>query len=121
MNVSIFLISFFGMKREGSNPFTSAAIRHEKGAGSKRVIGPTPFFPARIASQLASFPIPTGETRPIPVTATRRGEEKRGMAFQGPGSVLRGILLDIGDGVFDFLDLLGGFVRDLDVERLFES
>src|SRR5215510_9176650 len=121
MKVSIFLISFFGTKREGSNSLTSAAIREVNGDGSNRVIGPTPFFPARSASQFASFPIPTGETRPIPVTATRRGEEKRGMTFQGPGSVLRGILLDVGDGVFDFLDLLGGLVRNLDVERLFES
>src|SRR5512144_304323 len=99
MKVSIFLISFFGTKREGSKPLTSAAMRQLKGEGSKRVIGPPPFLPERSASQLAAFPIPTGDTRPIPVTATRRGAEKRGMGFQGTGSVLRGILLDIGDGV----------------------
>src|SRR5215813_7507080 len=121
MKVSIFLISFFGMKREGSKPLTSAAMRQVKGDGSNRVIGPTPFSPESSASQLAAFPIPTGETRPIPVTATRRGEVKRGMTFQDTGSVLRGVLLDVGDGVFDFLDLLGGFVGDLDVESFFES
>jgi hypothetical protein len=95
MKVSIFLISFFGTKREGSKPLTSAAIRQAKGDGSNRVIGPTPFAPARRASQLAAFPIPTGETRPIPVTATRRGEEKR-HDFRDRGQFC-GVLLDVGD------------------------
>src|ERR1700693_747578 len=121
MKVSIFLISFFSMKREGSNPLTSAAMRQVNGEASKRVMGPTPLLPASSASQLGPLPIASGDTRPSPVTATRRGEEKPGMTFlRTARSVLRGILLDVGDGVFDLLDLLGGFVGDLDVERFFE-
>src|SRR6185295_15701177 len=121
MKVSIFLISFFSMKREGSKPLTSAAIRHVKGEASNRVIGPMPFRPASNASQLGTFPTARGDTRPSPVTATRRGDEKRGMSCSGHESVLRGVLLDIGDRVLDLLDLFRGFVGDLDVEGFFES
>jgi hypothetical protein len=51
---------------------TSPAIRVEKADASKRVIGPIPLRPAQSASQLASVPTPSDDTRPIPVTTTRR-------------------------------------------------
>src|SRR5215470_3165489 len=39
--------------------------------GSKRVIGPTPLLPASSADQVACTPVPSGVTRPRPVTTTR--------------------------------------------------
>src|SRR2546430_5664465 len=91
-------------------------MRHVRSEASKRVMGPTPLFPATSSAQLSSLPIPSGETSPTPVTATRRGEEARGMVC----SVLRGVLLDVLDGVLHLLDLLRGLVRNLDVEGFLE-
>ncbi len=79
MNVSIFLISFFSMYRAGSKPLTSPAMREVKADASKRVMGPMPLLPARRADQFSALPMPSGEIRPTPVTATRRGDERRGM------------------------------------------
>src|SRR5438309_1864722 len=104
MKVSIFLISFRAMKREGSKPLTSAAMRQVKAEASKRVMGPAPLRPASSASQLDAFPMARGETRPTPVTATRRGDEKRGILLL----VFRRVLLNVLDGVLDLLDLLRG-------------
>src|SRR6266852_3191766 len=92
-------------------------MREEKAEGSKRVIGPMPFLPARSPSQLTALPIPRGETRPTPVTATRREDEERGIF----SLVLRGVLFDVLDGVLDLLDLFGRLVGNLDVERFFEG
>ena len=39
---------------------------------SKRVIGPMPLSPRRMASQAELTVLPTGETIPRPVTTTRR-------------------------------------------------
>src|SRR5262245_47152495 len=116
MKMSIFLISFFSMYSEGSNPFTSPAMRQANREASKRVMGPRPERPAVSPSQFSRFPTPSGETRPTPVMATRRGEERRGMEL-----VFRGVLLDVLDGVLDLLDLLSGLVRDLDVEGFLEG
>ena len=66
-----------------------AAIRQENAEASNRVIGPIPFSPATMARQFSSLPIPRGETSPAPVTATRRGEETRGMGFSFAGSSSR--------------------------------
>ena len=82
MKVSIFLISFLSMYRLGSKPFTSPAMREAKREASKRVMGPRPQRPAVSASQFSALPIASGETRPTPVTATRRGVENRGIGFQ---------------------------------------
>ena len=71
MKTSIFLTSFFSMNRSGSKPLTSPAIRAENCDASKRVIGPMPLCPAHSASQFASVPMPSGDTRPTPVTTTR--------------------------------------------------
>ena len=54
-------------------------MRLVKADGSKRVMGPMPFLPARSPAQLTALPIPRGETSPTPVTATRREDEKRGI------------------------------------------
>ncbi len=71
MKMSIFFSSFFSMNCSGSKFFTSPANRVEKCVASKRVIGPMPLVPAHNASQFAWVPIPTGDTRPTPVTTTR--------------------------------------------------
>ena len=71
MKTSIFFTSFFSMNCSGSKPFTSPAICEANFSGSKCVIRPIPLRPAQSASQLASVPIPTEDTRPMPVTATR--------------------------------------------------
>ena len=71
MNTSCFLTSFLSMNRSGSKPLTSPAMRHANCDASNFVIGPTPHRPAQSASQFASVPIPSDDTRPIPVTTTR--------------------------------------------------
>src|SRR3954466_9303381 len=71
MKMSIFLTSFFSMNWSGSKFFTSPAMRAENWAASNRVIGPMPLCPAQSACQFASVPIPSGDTRPTPVTTTR--------------------------------------------------
>src|SRR5262249_23624687 len=72
MKMSIFLTSFFSMNASGSKPLTSPAMRVANCDASNLVIVPMPLRPAVSAAQLASVPIPSDETRPIPVTTTRR-------------------------------------------------
>ncbi len=71
MKTSIFLTSFFSMNCSGSNPFTSPAICAAYPVASNLVIGPMPLRPAHSASQLDAVPMPSGDTRPMPVTTTR--------------------------------------------------
>ena len=71
MKTSIFLTSFFSMKRRGSNPLISPAIWDANPVTSNLVIRSIPLVPARSAFQFASVPMPSGDTRPIPVTTTR--------------------------------------------------
>src|SRR5580704_11093517 len=54
-----------------SNSGISPAICTGKSEGSKREMRFTPDFPARIARQKASLPMPLGLTTPIPVITTR--------------------------------------------------
>ena len=72
MNRSFRRASLRSMNFVGSKPFTSPAMRVGNVDASNRVIGPMPLLPATIAAQDSSTPIPTGETRPRPVTTTRR-------------------------------------------------
>src|ERR1043166_3732073 len=109
MKASIFLTSFFSMYCNGSKPRTSPAIRVEKFDASKRVIGPMPLHPAASAFQLASVPMPSGDTSPRPVTTTRR------ILFLGLG-----VRFDVLDGFLDARDLLRVLVGNLDAEFLFE-
>ena len=71
MKTSIFLTSLFSMNCSGSNPLTSPAICAECCEASKCEIVPIPLRPSSSARQLASVPIPRGETIPTPVTTTR--------------------------------------------------
>src|SRR3984893_4895961 len=112
MKTSIFLTSFFSMKRSGSNPRTSPAIWVEKAAASNLVIVPTPLWPATSASQFASVPIPSDDTRPMPVTTTR--------LFTLCLLLGLAVGLDVLDRFLHAGDLLGILVGDLDAELLLE-
>src|SRR5215469_5824635 len=106
---------------------------------SKRVIAVMPERPARIVSQASERPMPTGDTMPIPVTATRRlgivsrvwaNREahlnlRRELWQRKPGSgPANGLLLqmriDVIDGLLDGRDLLRPFVGNLRFELLFQ-
>src|SRR5450759_5145927 len=88
-------------------------------------------MPDTAAVRLAQFSFaikPTGETRPTPVTATRRRPRpsSRDAGFadtrsRKPGSGGLGVRFDGGYRVLDLLDRLGVLVRDLDAERLLEG
>src|SRR5262245_40082721 len=114
MKASIFLTSFFSMNCSASKPRTSPAICVAKPVVSKRVIGPMPLHPAASAFQFASVPMPSEDTRPRPVTTTRRlspmvvGPDKLPLLFR-----LR-VRLDVLDGFLDARDLLGVLVGNLD-------
>ena len=55
----------------GSKPFTSAAIRIGSPSVSKAEIQSIPLCPASAALQVVGASRPSGETAPMPVTATR--------------------------------------------------
>src|ERR1051326_336599 len=118
MKTSIFLTSFRSMNRSGSKPLTSPAIRADHCAGSKCVMGPMPLRPAQSASQFASVPTPTGDTRPTPVTTTRLVKWPRLLLSS---LLFLGVALDVLDGFLHAGDLLGVLVGDLDAEFLFEG
>src|SRR5216684_3476664 len=113
MKMSIFLTSFFSMNASGSKPFTSPAIRVANCDASNLVIVLMPLQPALSACQLASVPIPSDDTRPMPVTTTRRVLVM---------SLLFGLRVrfDVLDRFLHARDLLGILVRNLDAELLFE-
>src|SRR5690348_8355943 len=101
--------SFFSRYSDGSHCFTSWANLTGRSAGSKRVIGPAPDFPATSASHVSATVLPSGVTSPRPVTATRRR------------TLLPHLLVEILHRGTDGLQLLGLFVRNVDVEFLLEG
>src|SRR6266851_396878 len=113
MKMSIFLTSFFSMNASGSKPLTSPAIRVANCDASNLVIVLTPLQPALSACQLASVPIPSDDTRPMPVTTTRR-VLVMSLLFG------LGVRLDVLDGFLHARDLLGILVRNLDAELFLE-
>src|ERR1700748_900940 len=121
MKTSIFLTSFFSTNWSGSNPLTSPAICVAKAVASDLVIVPTPLLPAMSPCQFASVPIPSDDTRPMPVTTTRLFT----ICLRARSS--NGLLLGfrVGVDVFDRLlharDLLGILIGNLDAELLFEG
>src|SRR5688572_32927175 len=107
MKTSIFLTSFFSTKSRGSNPRTSAAICAAYPVTSNLVTRSTPLVPTMSAFQLASVPMPSDDTRPMPVMTTR--------LVKPPPSLLGfGVRLDVVDRFLDSGHLLGVLVRDLD-------
>src|SRR5215813_1454319 len=112
MKMSIFLTSFFSMKRSGSKPLTSPAIRVANCDASNLVIVPMPLRPEPSAAQLASVPMPSDDTRPIPVTTTRR--------VLVMSLLFLAVRLDVLHGFLHARDLLGVLVGNLDAELFFE-
>src|SRR3954467_1764059 len=112
MKMSIFLTSFFSMNASGSKPLTSPAMRVANCVASNLVIVPMPLVPAVSAAQFASVPIPSDDTRPIPVTTTRR--------VLVMSLLFLAVRLDVLHGFLDAGDLFGVLVGNLDAELFFE-
>src|SRR5271166_2392899 len=123
MKRPIFLTSFFSMKLSGSKLLTSAAIWQANAELSKAVMRPTPLLPAVRACQTSAVVLPTEQSRPMPVMTTRRLRVLVPLLARFLSKLLAclGVLADVVDGVVDGANLLGVFVRDLDVEGLFEG
>src|SRR5918994_7020176 len=119
MKMSIFFSSFFSMNWSASKFFTSPAKRVEKADASKRVIGPMPLVPAHSASQFVCVPMPTGDTRPTPVTTTRLVTID--LLLPSHVSLLFRVRLDVVDRFLDARDLLRFLVRDLVCRLLLEK
>src|SRR5687768_15727702 len=97
---------------------------------SKWVMGPIPLFPSIRARQFSAVPTARGDTRPTPVTTTRRsagelkilaGLVRRSAARSGSSVLVPGIVLDVVHRLAHVADLLGLLVRDLDAELLLEG
>src|SRR6478672_5006755 len=100
--------SFRSMYFSGSKPFTSQAKRTDSFWGSNFVIRAAPEVPASSALQVESTSVPTGVTRPRPVTTTRCGK------------LLPDLLVEVVHGIPHRAELLRVLVRDVDVELLLE-
>src|SRR5712692_4516099 len=72
MNRPIFLSSFFSAQRSGSKLRISPAMRQSNPLASNWVMGPMALRPACKLFQTSWVPIPEAQTRPTPVTTTRR-------------------------------------------------
>src|SRR6266849_415451 len=124
MNRPIFLSSFFSAQRSGSKLRISPAMRQSNPLASNWVMGPMALRPACRLLQTSWVPIPEVQTRPTPVTTTRRLK----VVFllcgtRRPGGLLfcLRVFLDVRDGVFDRGDCLCILVGNFDAERLFEG
>src|SRR5687768_2857576 len=114
MKMSIFFSSFFSMNCRGSKFLTSPAKRVEKADASNRVMGPMPLTPPQRASQFDWVPIPTGETRPMPVTTTRLLKIPPSLLRPRVPLLLLGVCLDVLDCLLDARDLFRVLIRDFD-------
>ena len=71
MKTSIFLTSFLSTKCSGSKPADLGGDLRGEAVTSNLVTRPTPLVPASSASQVASVPMPSDDTSPMPVMTTR--------------------------------------------------
>src|ERR1035441_813208 len=115
MKRPIFFTSFFSMNWKGSKLRTSAAIWQAKAEASNPVMRSTPLLPASRACQTAPVVLPTEQIRPMPVMTTRRSK------FPGKLLARLGVLADVVDSIVHGANLLRVFVRDFDIEGLFEG
>src|SRR4051812_2446528 len=105
-------------------PLTSPAIWQAKPEASKREILPMPDRPARMSPQPSSTLLPTGLTRPSPVTTTRRrviaaAPKLQGMRKSGSSRLL--VLYCVVDRQLHGGDLLCFLVGNLDTELVLEG
>src|ERR1039458_2533715 len=75
----------------------------------------TPLLPASRPCQTAPVVLPTEQIRPMPVMTTRRSK------FPGKLLARLGVLADVVDSIVHGANLLRVFVRDFDIEGLFEG
>src|SRR6266540_5207624 len=101
--------SFLSMYSKGSNRFTSQANRTDSLDGSNLVITPAPDRPSSRLAQVESTSVPTGVTRPRPVTTTRWVK------------LFPNLLMQVVHGIADRAQLFGLLVRDVDVEFFLEG
>src|SRR5215475_119189 len=121
MKTSIFLTSFFSMNASGSKPRTSPAILVANCDASNFVMVSTPLRPASSAFQFSLVPIPSDDTRPMPVTTTRRLLTMLLWAPSDPGLLFGfGVGVDVLDRFLHARNLFRVFVGNLDPEFLFE-
>src|SRR5208282_5924425 len=111
MKRPIFLTSFFSMKLKGSKLRTSAAIWQANAEASNPVMRSTPLLPATSACHTASVVAPREQISPMPVMTTRLPKLL---------ACLR-VLADVVDGIRHGANLLRIFVRNFDIEGLFEG
>src|ERR1035438_2831490 len=130
MNSSRRRASLTDMYCSTSKPRTAPPKRVGKAATSKRVIGPMPLSPRKIDAQESATVPPTGQIRPRPVITTRRlltklseSEVSNAASVRTAAPKHSGFVASFADVIDRLLhgrDLLGIFVRDLDLELLFE-
>src|SRR3982751_5702831 len=84
-------------------------------------MGPTPLLPASSDSQVSSVPMPSADTRPIPVTTTLRFNVN---PPQNPAADISSRLsmgLNVRNSVPHSLNLLGIFVGDFNPKPFFKG
>src|SRR5262245_43076058 len=114
MKTSIFLTSFFSMKRSGSKLLTSPAICVENPVVSNLLIVPIPLWPPIKARQFASVPIPSDDTSPMPVTTTR-------LFTNGDLFFALAVRFDVFDGFLHPGNLFSVLIGNLDSELFLEG
>src|SRR5215469_628631 len=124
MNRAIFLSSFFSIQFSASKFLISPAIWQSKPAMSNAVTRAMPLLPDSKLLQTSSVPMPQQQTKPIPVTTTRRF--KRNFSCSGRndsvGLLLSlGVLFDVLDGVLHRRDLFCVLIRYFDAECFLEG
>src|SRR5688572_31932432 len=125
MKTSIFLTSFLSMNCRACYPLTSAALCAADPLTSNLVIRATPLVPASSAFQFSLVPMPTDDTRPMPVMTTRLlktvdpAAPRRPEGLQLPLLPLR-VRVDVVDRFLHARNLLGVLVRDLNPKLLLE-
>src|ERR1700733_10134162 len=130
MNSSMRRASVTLMYCSTEKPRTAPPKRGGKAETSKRVIGPMPLSPRRMAAQASATLPPTGQIRPRPVTTTRRlltatsnrnwQTRRHGRRQQGWNSGFVAAFADVIDRLLYGGNFLGVFVRDLDLELLLQ-
>src|SRR5579872_5511557 len=138
MKRAIFLSSFFSTQFSGSKFLTSPAIWQSNALASNCVTRPTPLLPASRLRHTSSVPIPHPQTKPTPVTTTRRFKGKTSpvrisACRRGKHAALPygrqeaellaclGVLLDVFDGILHRGNLFGVLIGDFDAESFFEG
>src|SRR5215471_381587 len=124
MNRAIFFSSFFSIQFSGSKFLISPAIWQSKPVMSNAVTRAMPLLPASRVRQTSSVPIPQQQTKPMPVTTTRRfkGSFSCSGRDDSAGPLLSlGVLVDVFDGVLHGRDLFRILIGYFDAKCFLEG